>query len=195
VYQQVVETAAHELPFADSQFGSCFANCALEHMNELPRVLSSIARVLRPGAPFVLSVVTDNFPRWSSLADLVSAVGEPRRAEQLGVAFKEYHHLMNPLPADGWSTALREAGFELLDYVPILPELTSRLFLLIDQLWHVPTGPLGEEVGGQLQRYLSGFEGFPRGFSASLRGMLEMERDWTVTSGAVFRVRRLGSPW
>jgi SAM-dependent methyltransferase len=190
VYQAVYLTPAHDLPFESQAFGSCFANCSLEHMDRLPDVLSSIARVLRPGAPFVLSVVTDKFLEWTALPGLVSAVGEPGRARLLQQEFEDFHHLVSPFTPHVWRKLLEEAGFDVVEHLPIVPELTSRLYLLMDQLWHVRTSAPSGEVGGLVHPYLASFPEFPRGLSRALRGVLDMERDWSVGSGAVFRARR-----
>ena len=41
VYRQVIQGSAQELPLPAGRFGSVFANCALEHMDDLPRVMRS----------------------------------------------------------------------------------------------------------------------------------------------------------
>jgi SAM-dependent methyltransferase len=191
VYQTVVQNAAHALPFRPESFASCFANCSLEHMDHLSQVLSDIARVLRPGAPFLLSVVTDKFLEWSALSTLVRAVGEADRAEMLLREFEEFHHLRSPFPPEAWQERLHGAGFECLVHIPILPELSSRVFLLLDETWHI-RGNSDGELGGRLFAYLSDFPEFPRGLRTALRGVLEMERDWTTGSGAVFLATKSG---
>lgn len=71
-----------------------------------------------------------------------------------------------------------------------MPELTSRLFLFLDHLWHVrrPGGELGDVV----HPYLMAIPDFPQAFRQVLAGVLRMERDWSTGSGAVFWARRKG---
>jgi SAM-dependent methyltransferase len=188
VYREVHVGPAHALPFPDESFAAAFANCSLEHMDHLPEVLRSVARCLRPGAPFLLSVVTDKLVEWATLPLLVETVGEPQRARSLQAEYEAFHHLVNPLPPEGWVRALEAAGFEVDVYIPIVPEMTSRLFLLLDHLWHVRRPP--GEVGDVLYARLRQIPHFPQAFRQVLLGFLQMERDLSVGSGAVFYARR-----
>lgn len=188
VYRETHAAPAHRLPVRPETFASAFANCSLEHMDHLPEVLRGISCGLRPGAPFLLSVVTDRFLAWAALPRLVEALGEPVRARALRSEYEVYHHLVNPLPAEIWIERLEDAGFEVLEHVPLLPELTSRLFLFLDHLWHVPR-PAGE-VGDALFPFLSTLSDFRAAFGQVLMGVMRMEWDWSIGSGAVFQARR-----
>jgi SAM-dependent methyltransferase len=188
VYREVHVASADRLPLASNSMDSAFANCSLEHMDRLPAVLRSIHRALRPGSPFLLSVVTDKFSEWRTLSLLLRQVGELTRAESVDRDFDAYHHLVNPLPPDGWATSLEDAGFRVDTYVPIVPELTTRLFLFVDQVWHLRQAH--EEAGTHLYDFLRSLPRFDTAFRQVLAGFMEMERDWTTTSGAVFVARR-----
>jgi SAM-dependent methyltransferase len=188
VYRAVHMAPAHRLPVSPEIFASAFANCALEHMDHLDEVLAAIRRCLRPQGIFLLSVVTDKFLDWRMLSPLIEQIGEPERARALQEAYQSYHHLVNPFAPDVWIERLERAGFEVLGHTPIMPEATSRVFLLLDHLWHV------EESGGKLgivmHHYLKKFDRFPQGFRQIVAGMLEMERDQLSGSGAVFWAHR-----
>ena len=58
VYHEVHVIAAHELPFMDASFDAVFANCSLEHMDNLDLVLAGVYRCLNPGGSLLCSVVT-----------------------------------------------------------------------------------------------------------------------------------------
>jgi SAM-dependent methyltransferase len=188
IYREVHVAAADRLPLTADSMGSAFANCSLEHMDRLPAVLRGIHRTLRPGSPFLLSVVTDKFSEWRTLSLLLEQAGEPKRARAVDRDFDAYHHLVNPLPPAQWTKALTEAGFQVETYIPIVPELTTRLFLFIDQVWHLRQAH--EEAGSRLHPFLRSLPRFDAGFRHVLAGFMEMERDWTTTSGAVFLARR-----
>ena len=187
VYREVHVAPAHQAPAPPESFASAFANCSLEHMDHLPEVLRSISRSVCPGASFLLSVVTDRFLEWAALPCLMAALGEPARARALRAEYEAYHHLVNPLPAETWVERLERAGFEVLEHVPLLPELTSRLFLFLDHLWHVPRP--GGELGDSLFPFLTTLSDFPAAFRQVLAGVMRMERDWSTGSGAVFQAR------
>ena len=188
VYREVLVAPADRLPVRPETFASAFANCSLEHMDHLSEVLRGISGGLRPGAPFLLSVVTDRFLEWTALPGLIGAVGEAARARALHAEYEAYHHLVNPLPANTWIERLEEAGFEVLEHVPLLPELTSRLFLFLDHLWHLPRP--GGELGDVLYPLLTTLSDFPAAFRQVLTGVMRMEWDWSSGSGAVFQARR-----
>jgi len=188
VYKTIHVTAAHQLPEPPDQFAAVFANCSLEHMDHLPAVLQSVGRRLRPGGVLLGSVVTDKFPAWTTLPGLLTKLGQPAAAELLQTNWVAYHHLVNALPVQQWVDRLTEAGFEVLEHVPIAPEIFSRMFLLLDQLWHVPS-PAGE-LGDELRHWLALRPNFPEAFGHVLTAALQLEQNWDIGSGAVFWARK-----
>jgi hypothetical protein len=133
-------------------------------------------------------VVADKFSEWRTLSLLLPQFGEKRCAESVDRDFDTYHHLVNPLSPDGWATSLKEAGFQVDTYIPIVPELTTRLFVFVDQVWHLRQTQ--GETGTQLHTFLRSLPRFETAFRQILAGFMEMERDWTATSGGVFVARR-----
>lgn len=188
VYTEVHVAPAHNLPTPDQHFGSAFANCALEHMDNLDSVLASIFRTVKPGGTFIMSVVTDKFLAWTSLPLLLERLGLPEPAAELQQSHTDYHHLVNPFAPEVWAEYLTRAGFEVLEHIPIVPEQTSRLFLFLDQLWHVRQAR--GELGGSLQTYTQNLPRFPQALRQILSGFMEMEQDWSLGSGAIFYARR-----
>jgi SAM-dependent methyltransferase len=191
VYRHVHVSPAHLLPLRGERFGSAFANCSLEHMDRLPEVLRGIFESLEPGGVFLFSVVTDRFVEWSPVRLLLEAVGEPARGAAVQRQHEEYHHLVNALPVEGWVERLRAAGFEVMQHIPVLTEMTGRLFLLADQLWHVPRegAESAGELGDVLYPYLRAIPRFQKGFRQVLEGVLEMETGGEAI-GAVLYARR-----
>jgi SAM-dependent methyltransferase len=190
VYREVLVGSADSLPFRPQSFASAFANCSLEHMDHLPEVLSSVFRSLRPGGVFLLSVVTQNLLEWISLPHLIEIISGPQRAKTLQAEYEKFHHLVNPYPPEVWIEYLKRAGFKVLEYIPIVPEISTRLFLFLDHIWHVQQ-PKGE-VGDVLQNYFKSITDFPHAFRDVLTGILKMERDFNACSGAVFMTCRRG---
>ena len=188
IYQAVHAVPAHHLPFAPGCFASAFANCSLEHMDHLPQVLNSIYNSLRPGGTFLFSVVTDKWHTWATLPLLLQSLGNFEQARSLQANYVAYHHLANALTPEGWRTELEQAGFEVLEHIPIAPEITSRLFLFLDHLWHVRQGT--GELGDMLYPYFSSMPDLPQAFRKILSAVLELEHDWVTCSGAVFFAQR-----
>jgi SAM-dependent methyltransferase len=183
-YKNVYVTPASQLPIHPHSFYSAFANCSLEHMDDLHDVLINISRSLQKGGRFLFSIVTDKFLEWLPLSFLMDQVGLKERSRELQTEYEKYHHLVNPLPAEIWMRHLEEAGFEILEYTPILPEMTSRLFLFLDHLWHLRQAD--GELGRLLASYFASLPHFTQVLRNIMASFLKMEKDWLIGSGAIF---------
>ncbi len=189
VYRAVHTTAADRIPEDANSFDSAFANCSLEHMDNISGVLGEIARCLKPGGVLSCSVVTNRLVEWSLLPSMVSEAGFNEASAQLHADFLEYHHLENPLRIDVWTEQFNKAGLVVETHIPILPRYSSGLFVLMDTLWHVKRKS-GGEFGDLIYPLLSSNPQFPSAFRKVVEGLLEMEQDWTDCTGAVFSVRK-----
>ena len=189
VYRVVHVAPAHQVPEPDAIFDHVFANCSLEHMDQLDAVLAETHRCLKPGGSLLCSVVTDRFVQWSLLSNLVAMAGYDDTASELKKDFLDYHHLANPLSVYEWIRSFQRAGLVVEEHVPILPMYNSGIFLLMDSLWHVKRAQ-GGEMGDVIFPFLSANENFPRAFRKVFAGLLEMETDLQDCSGAVFLVRK-----
>jgi len=187
IYSEIHICPAHTLPLPGRRFASAFANCSLEHMDRLPDVLRGIFESLESGGSFLCSVVTDRFLEWSPVPLLLHAAGAPEQAMSVQQDYEAYHHLVNALSPDEWVRRLEEAGFDIIDYVPIVPEWSGRVFLFFDELWHLRRGTV--ECGEQLAPHFAR-AGFVRGFRQVLAGIFEMEDALGPAAGAVFHARR-----
>jgi len=183
-YREVQQARADRLPFASESFRSALANCSLEHMDRLPRVLDSIRRCLAPQGGFLLSVVTDKLIEWTVLPALLNLAGRPEEAKSLQRDYEEFHHYRNVFPPEVWAEYLENSGFQVLECVPIVPEMTARLFLGLDQIWHVPY--LQGEFGDVLASRFLKIPNFAETFRPILSAILQMERNWSETAGAIF---------
>ena len=188
VYRDVHVMAADALPATAERFGSAFANCSLEHMDNLHDVLSGIHASLQPGAPFLCSVVTDHFTKWSPLPIVLEAAGAPALAREVQSGHEAYHHLANPLSREEWCSAFEHAGFIVEQHIPIVPELAARLFLFVDQFVHLPRG--ASEWSEPLAEYLRHFPAFPVEFHRVLSAIMAMEQNCEDGAGFVAWLRR-----
>lgn len=191
VYSEVHITPAHQVPEKDASFDHVFANCSLEHMDNLDGVLAEIHRCLKPGGTLLCSVVTDRFVQWSLLPNLVAMAGFDDAAAALQKDFIDYHHLANPLSVADWTKSFNRAGLVAEEHIPILPKHNSGIFMVMDALWHVKRAG-GGEIGDVIFPFLSANANFPGAFRRVFAGLLEMETDWQDCSGAVFLVRKPG---
>jgi 2-polyprenyl-3-methyl-5-hydroxy-6-metoxy-1,4-benzoquinol methylase len=189
VYKEVHLASADELPFRDGRFAGAFANCSLEHMDNIARVLDNVAQSLQPGGLFIFSVITDKYREWAKSLLAIALGAELPRAQAAQAAWEACHHIANPLCVEAWADHLGQAGFEILEYVPIVPQPCASLFLLLDQIWHAKTesGELGEYV----HRYLTQMPDFPRLFGQVLARLLSLSHDDGASCGVVFQARKI----
>jgi SAM-dependent methyltransferase len=188
VYRRVHAVAADALPADGERFESGFANCSLEHMDNLDGVLRCVWESLRPGAPFLCSVVTDRFVQWSPWPVLLEAAGVPALGLDVQRRHEQYHHLVNALPAVEWQARFERAGFAIEQQTAIVPELAGRLFLFIDQFVHWPH--VSGEWSQPLMAYLQRFSSFPEGFVRVLSTMITIEIDRGEGIGLVAWLRK-----
>jgi len=188
VYREVVATSADLMEFPLSAFASVFANCSIEHMNNLEIVLSKIQRSLAAGGRFLLSVVTEKFLEWATLPAIAALIDGSERGLALRRDYQTYHHLVNPLSTQQWINCVDEVGLEVIEYTPIVPVMTSRLFLFLDHLWHVPWHQT--EFGDAIHPYLRTIPQFVDALRKVLDGVLKMERDWSECSGLVILAKK-----
>ena len=189
VYESVHSVPAHELPLESGCMDAVFANCSLEHMDHLDRVLGEVNRCLVPGGRLLCSVVTDRFLEWATIPNLLEMAGHSATARSLEADFVDFHHLANAFPVQEWVRRLEGAGFEVEEHVPVLPRFNSGAFLLMDGLWHAKRGAQGE-WGDVIHPFLAANAGFPLAFRKILEGLMDMETDRNDCSGAVFSVRK-----
>lgn len=115
-YHLVTQGAGAQMPFPDATFGSAFSNSVLEHIPDLDSVLLDMARVLKPGAPFVFCVPNHNFLANLSVSTFLDRVG----LKPLGDAYRAFfnrisrhEHCDSP---EVWQQRLERAGFRVERY-------------------------------------------------------------------------------
>lgn len=83
---------ARAIPWPDASFDLAFSSCAFEHIQELPRALAEIRRVLRPGGVLVTSFA----PIWSSAIGhhLWGQLDDGRRVHFLDPIVPLFGHLL-----------------------------------------------------------------------------------------------------
>lgn len=115
-YEKLVNIPGDQIPYADGYFASAVSNSVLEHIPNLDPVLADLARVMKPGAPFIFCVPNHYFLSSLSVSNFFDRIG----LKFLGNAYRNFfnriarhHHCDDP---DVWNARLQKAGFELVDW-------------------------------------------------------------------------------
>lgn len=97
------------LSFSDAGFDLAFCNDLFEHLPDLPRALSELARALKPGG-----LLLSTFPfAYNQVETIVKAIREGDAVRILGEP--EYH--ANPVDPEGGSLVFQIPGWDILDTV------------------------------------------------------------------------------
>jgi SAM-dependent methyltransferase len=131
IYRRLGCMDARRLEFPDGAFATVFANCVVEHIPDLPRVLAESRRVLRPGGKFIATVPLLEMNRHLLLNNAWYA---KLRAGQLA-----HRHL---LAESAWIAALTQAGFTTVQTTPYLSARMCKLWDRVDGPLCMGAGPL-----------------------------------------------------
>lgn len=115
-YGGLIQASGADLPFPSGHFASAVSNSVLEHIPDLDPVLKDLARVLRPGAPFIFCTPSDYFLEFLSVSGALRRVGlRPLAAayENFFNRISRHHHCDSPAV---WEARLARAGFAIDRY-------------------------------------------------------------------------------
>ncbi|NPA27081.1 MAG: class I SAM-dependent methyltransferase [Chloroflexi bacterium] len=101
------------MPFAAQSFGSAISNSVLEHIPHVDAVLAEVHRVLRPRAPFLVTVPNHRFTRNLSGARLLERIGWTRAADAYRRAFNRISRHVRTDPPEVWQARFERAGFRV----------------------------------------------------------------------------------
>lgn len=120
-YKRVHCMDARSLTFGENSYLTVFANCVIEHMPDLRKVLISCYRVLKPGGKFVATVPLKEMNNHLLMS---SAWYIKMRQRQLA-------HV-NLFTEDEWRKELELAGFRSVECIPYLSSRTCHYWDLLD---------------------------------------------------------------
>jgi SAM-dependent methyltransferase len=115
-YLKVTEARGERIPFSDGYFSSAVSNSVLEHIPDLEPVLTDLARVLKPGSPFIFCVPNHNFLPSLSVSNFLDSIGLKFAGNWYRRFFNRiarHYHCDDP---EVWKTRLERTGFELVDW-------------------------------------------------------------------------------
>jgi SAM-dependent methyltransferase len=130
-YTQVVLGDVTRAKLPDAFFGTCVANCSLEHVPRVDQALINIRNSLRPGGRAYLFVPNKNWARQLLSYRALAAAGFERGAELLRSSvdsFFKHHHLHDDRE---WRDMTEAAGLKVVAVEPVLSTGTTVAFELL----------------------------------------------------------------
>jgi ubiquinone/menaquinone biosynthesis C-methylase UbiE len=112
-YRSLIVADGARIPYPDESFGSAFSNSVLEHVDDLEGVLREVARVLRPGASFAITVPNTGYRKELSVPTVLSKVRLAGLGEKYQKWFMRMSRTLNLFDEEGWNRKLQEAGFKV----------------------------------------------------------------------------------
>lgn len=110
-YEMLVQADGARLPFPDGYFSSALSNSVLEHVEDLPGVLREVSRVLRPAAPFAITVPALGYRERLSVPAILRRIGLGGLGRDYEDWFMRMSLTRNLMDAPGWRAAFNAAGF------------------------------------------------------------------------------------
>lgn len=137
VYALLAQANGDELPLPESAFPTAISNSVLEHIPEVQPVLDEVARKLKPGGKFVITLPNHRFKTELWGVEVFNRLGLTRIAGQYSRFFNRiarHHNLDTP---DVWINRLKSAGFTEVEYFNYFPRWALHK-LERGHLWGLP---------------------------------------------------------
>lgn len=189
LYESVHTCPAAETPLEDASFDFAISNSVLEHIPDVEPVLAEIGRLMRPGAPFVITAPTIGFRE--NMAGPLFGGDRAAYLDQLDARLAHFHYH----DREGWRAMLDRAGFELEEVFGYLDRRECRRWETLSRF----TGGLLYRIAGssarpiELQRKLGLRQAqnrfkLPRGLAALIGRTISIGRRarpayWSVPGG------------
>ncbi|MFH1539344.1 MAG: class I SAM-dependent methyltransferase [bacterium] len=112
-HEAMVAADARSLPFKGGSFATVFSNCVIEHIPEPGKVMSEIARVLKPGGAFVMTVPTEHFTSSLFFVSFFRRLHIGFLARLYGNFVNRALRHRNMYTVSEWQARAKEAGLEV----------------------------------------------------------------------------------
>lgn len=106
IYKKVIYYDGEKIPFPNNYFSTVISNCVLEHIPNIKKSIKEIKRVLKPGAYFLTTVMTN---KWEDYLFGKKILGK----KYLELMRKKQEHY-NLLSKDQWKKIFSSSGFEVI---------------------------------------------------------------------------------
>lgn len=114
-YRLLIQADGTRIPFSSESFSSALSNSVLEHIPHLDSVLTELARVLKPNAPFIFTVPNPGYAEMLSVPKFLEKVGLHAPAEAYRNWFNRMSRTVNLFDESEWTRRLDHVGLEIIE--------------------------------------------------------------------------------
>jgi SAM-dependent methyltransferase len=120
-YHTLVCAEGNHMPYPSAYFSSAVSNSVLEHIPDLDPVILELARVLKPGAPFIFCVPNHQFQSTLFLGQFFDKLKLPGFANAYRRFFNRISRHYHCDSLETWRDRLEKAGFEIEEWWHYFP--------------------------------------------------------------------------
>ena len=137
VYGLLAQANGNELPFLDSSFPTAISNSVLEHIPQVQPVLNEVARKLKPGGKFLITVPNHHFITDLWGVEIFNRIGLKGIAKYYSQFFNRIARHYNLDTPEVWEARLKSAGFTTVEHFNYFPRWALHK-LERGHLWGLP---------------------------------------------------------
>jgi len=112
-FSGLICSKGNQIPFHESSFNTIISNSVLEHIPDVDSVIHEIARLLKGGGKFIISVPNSNFTENLSIALFFDRLKLTRFADNYRKLFNWISRHHHPDPEEVWLDRFRKNGFSI----------------------------------------------------------------------------------
>lgn len=185
-YKKVLIASAASIPFVSCSFKTIFSNCALEHMDQVDRVLKEVRKALKEKGKFIFTVPTPNFIKAMKEDKILSENG--LNSNERISEYNKIHHHVNIFDIKDWESMLKREGFKILEHEYYLPGSIGRFIIRMDILYTIDTQQT-KELRYKLEKKYMSIIGLP--FRMKFRKYIENPHKWETGTNLIIKAEKI----
>ncbi len=135
IYKEIRVCDVRDLTvYSDAYFQTIISNCALEHVNEIDRTLTNIARILKTRGCLIMSVPGNNLNDWYLPKIIFERLGLHKYGKYLLGEFNKRQTIINLYSLNKWRKKLDDAGFKIVKHFFLFNERYYKVATFLDSL-------------------------------------------------------------
>lgn len=128
MYKNLTFADARYLPFKDNAYGSIISISTFEHIENTPKLLQEMYRVLEPNGILAITMETDEVDSNTFYRPLLKKIGLPFMSNFLTWSYNTYFHRRTLSSKKEWISQIKKAGFKIVIKKDIISPTITKLY-------------------------------------------------------------------